>query len=329
MAEITLIEGLRQAMDEELERDERVFIVGEDVGPRGGVFRATEGLFEKYGEERVLDSPLAELSIVGVGVGAAVYGLRPICEIQFADFIHPAFNQIVNEAAKMCYRSNGEWQVPMVIRAPYGGGIGGGLYHSQSVEAFFAHVPGLKVVIPSSPYDAKGLLKSAVRDPNPVMFFEPKKGYRLIKGDVPENGDEVLVPIGEAKVTREGTDLSVFAYGMMHHYCLEAAETVAEDGIDVEVVDLRTLQPLDKETVLESVKKTSKALIVYEDNLTGGYGAEIGSIIADEAFMYLDGPVKRLGGPDVPAMPYSHPLQDWFMPNPEKIAAAMRDLVEF
>lgn len=329
MAEITLIEGLRQAMDEELERDERVFIVGEDVGPRGGVFRATEGLFEKYGEERVLDSPLAELSIVGVGVGAAVYGLRPICEIQFADFIHPAFNQIVNEAAKMCYRSNGEWQVPMVIRAPYGGGIGGGLYHSQSVEAFFAHVPGLKVVIPSSPYDAKGLLKSAVRDPNPVMFFEPKKGYRLIKGDVPETGDEVLVPIGEAKVTREGTDLSVFAYGMMHHYCLEAAETVAEDGIDVEVVDLRTLQPLDKETVLESVKKTSKALIVYEDNLTGGYGAEIGSIIADEAFMYLDGPVKRLGGPDVPAMPYSHPLQDWFMPNPEKIAAAMRDLVEF
>lgn len=329
MAEITLIEGLRQAMDEELSRDERVFIVGEDVGPRGGVFRATEGLFEKYGEERVLDSPLAELSIVGVGVGAAVYGMRPICEIQFADFIHPAFNQIVNEAAKLCYRSNGEWQVPMVIRAPYGGGIGGGLYHSQSVEAFFAHVPGLKVVIPSSPYDAKGLLKSAVRDPNPVMFFEPKKGYRLIKGEVPENGDEVLVPLGEAKVTREGNDLSVFAYGMMHHYCLEAAEMVAEDGIEVEVVDLRTLRPLDKETVLESVKKTSKALIVYEDNLTGGYGAELGSILADEAFMYLDGPIRRLGGPDVPAMPYSHPLQDWFMPNPEKIAAAIRDLAEF
>ena len=329
MTEMTLIEGLRQAMDEELARDERVFIVGEDVGPRGGVFRATEGLYEKYGESRVMDSPLAELSIVGVGVGAAIYGMRPICEIQFADFIHPAFNQIVNEAAKMCYRSNGEWQVPMVIRAPYGGGIGGGLYHSQSVEAFFAHVPGLKVVIPSSPHDAKGLLKSSVRDPNPVLFFEPKKGYRLIKGDVPENGDEVLVPLGEARVTREGRDLSVFAYGMMHHYCLEAAETVAEEGIDVEVVDLRTLLPLDKETVLDSVKKTSKALIVYEDNLTGGYGAEIGSIIADEAFMFLDGPVKRLGGPDVPAMPYSHPLQDWFMPDPEKIADAMRDLAEF
>jgi 2-oxoisovalerate dehydrogenase E1 component beta subunit len=217
----------------------------------------------------------------------------------------------------------------MVIRAPYGGGIGGGLYHSQSVEAFFAHVPGLKVVVPSSPRDAKGLLKSAVRDPNPVMFFEPKKGYRLIRGEVPENGDEVLEPLGVAKITREGRDLSVFAYGMMHHYCLEAAETLAEEGIDVEVVDLRTLLPLDKETVLESVKKTSKALIVYEDNLTGGYGAEIGSIIADEAFMYLDGPVKRLGGPDVPAMPYSHPLQDWFMPDPDKIAAAMRDLAEF
>ncbi len=329
MPEITLIEGLRQAMDEELERDERVFIVGEDVGPRGGVFRATEGLFEKYGEQRVLDSPLAELSIVGVGIGAAVYGMRPICEIQFADFIHPAFNQIVNEAAKLCYRSNGEWQVPMVVRAPYGGGIGGGLYHSQSVEAFFAHVPGLKVVIPSSPYDAKGLLKSAVRDPNPVMFFEPKKGYRLIRGEVPQNGDEVLVSLGKAKVTRQGNDLSVFAYGMMHHYCLEAAEMVAEDGIDAEVVDLRTLRPLDKETVLESVKKTSKALIVYEANLTGGYGAEIGAIIAEEAFMFLDGPVKRLGGPDVPAMPYSHPLQDWFMLNPEKIAAAMRDLAEF
>lgn len=329
MAEITLIEGLRQAMDEELARDERVFIVGEDVGPRGGVFRATQGLFEKYGGERVMDSPLAELSIVGVGIGAAIYGLRPICEIQFADFIHPAFNQIVNEAAKMCYRSNGEWQVPMVIRAPYGGGIGGGLYHSQSVEAFFAHVPGLKVVIPSSPRDAKGLLKSAVRDPNPVMFFEPKKGYRLIRGEVPENGDEVLEPLGVAKVTREGRDLSVFAYGMMHHYCLEAAEMLAEEGIEAEVVDLRTLLPLDKDTVLNSVKKTSKALIVYEDNLTGGFGAEIGSIIADEAFMYLDGPVKRLGGPDVPAMPYSHPLQDWFMPDPEKIAAAMRELAEF
>lgn len=328
MPEMTLIEGLRQAMREELERDGRVFIVGEDVGPRGGVFRATQGLWEEFGGERVIDSPLAELSIIGVGIGAAIYGMRPICEIQFADFIHPAFNQIVNEAAKMCYRSNGQWTVPMVIRAPYGGGIGGGLYHSQSVESFFAHVPGLKVVIPSNPYDAKGLLKSAVRDGNPVVFFEPKKGYRLIRGEVPED-EEYTVPIGVAQVTREGRDLSVFAYGMMHHYCLEAAEIVAEEGIEAEVVDIRTLLPLDKETVLESVRKTSKALIVYEDNLFGGYGAELAALIADQAFVNLDGPVKRLGGPDVPAMPYSHPLQDWFMLNPEKIAAAMHDLAEF
>jgi 2-oxoisovalerate dehydrogenase E1 component beta subunit len=328
VAEITLIEGVRQAMDEELARDDSVFLVGEDVGRRGGVFRATQGLFEKHGEERVIDSPLAELSIVGIGVGAALYGLRPICEIQFADFIHPAFNQIVNEAAKMCYRSKGDWLVPMVIRAPYGGGIGGGLYHSQSVEAFFAHVPGLKVVIPSNPYDAKGLLKAAVRDDNPVLFFEPKKGYRLIKGEVPED-EEVLVPLGQAKVSRPGRDVSLFCYGMMHHYSLQAAEQLADEGIEVEVVDLRTLLPLDKETVLNSVQKTGKALVVYEDNMTGGYGAEVAAIIADEAFMFLDGPVKRLAGPDVPAMPYSHPMQDWFMPNAEEIAEAARSLARF
>jgi 2-oxoisovalerate dehydrogenase E1 component beta subunit len=315
-------------MDEELARDERVFIVGEDVGARGGVFRATQGLHEKYGDERVMDSPLAELSIVGVGIGAALYGMRPICEIQFADFIHPAFNQIVNEAAKMCYRSNGEWTVPMVIRAPYGGGIGGGLYHSQSIEAFFTHVPGLKVVVPSTPFDAKGLIKSAVRDPNPVLYLEPKKGYRLIKGEVPE-GEEILVTIGEAKVTREGSDLTVLAYGMMHHYTLQAAQAVAEDGIDVEVVDLRTLLPLDRETILTSVRKTSKVLIVHEDNLTGGFGAELSALIADEAFTYLDAPVKRLAGPDVPAVPFSHPLQDWFMPDATKIAGAMSDLAAF
>jgi 2-oxoisovalerate dehydrogenase E1 component beta subunit len=328
VAESTLIEGLRQAMDEELARDERVFIVGEDVGPRGGVFRATQGLFEKYGAARIIDSPLAELSIVGVGIGAALYGMRPICEIQFADFIYPAFNQIVSEAAKMCYRSNGEWTVPMVIRAPYGGGIGGGLYHSQSVEAFFAHVPGLKVVIPSTPRDAKGLLKSAVRDPNPVMFFEPKKGYRLIKGDLPDGG-EILEPLGVARVSRAGTDLTAIAYGMMHHYTLQAAETLAAEGVSVEVIDLRTLLPLDKKTVLASVRKTGKALIIYEDNLTGGYGGEVAAILAEEAFTDLDAPIRRLGGPDVPAMPYSHPLQDWFMPNPEKIASAMRDLAGY
>lgn len=327
MPEMTLIDAVRMAMDEEMARDPNVFIVGEDVGVRGGVFRATMGLFDKYGPERVIDSPLAELSIVGVGIGAALYGMRPICEIQFADFIYPAFNQIVSEAAKMCYRSNGDWTVPMVIRAPYGGGIGGGLYHSQSVEAFFTHVPGLKVVIPSNPYDAKGLLKSAVRDPNPVMFFEPKKGYRLIRGEVPEG--EYTVPIGPAQVTRAGADVSVFAYGMMHYYTLQAAEKLAAEGVDVEVVDLRTLYPVDRETILTSVRKTGKALIVHEDNLTGGYGAEIAATIAEHAFQDLDAPVRRLAGPDVPGVPFSHPLQDWFMPNPDKIAAALRELAAF
>ena len=328
MAEMTLIEALRQAMDEELARDDRVFIVGEDVGPRGGVFRATQGLFEKYGAARVIDSPLAELSIVGVGIGAALYGMRPICEIQFADFIYPAFNQIVSEAAKMCYRSNGEWTVPLVIRAPYGGGIGGGLYHSQSLEAFFAHVPGLKVVIPSNPHDAKGLLKAAVRDPNPVLFFEPKKGYRLIKGEVGGDG-EILEPLGVARITRSGSDLTAIAYGMMHHYTLQAAEAVAAEGISVEVVDVRTLLPLDKATLLASVRKTGRALVIHEDNLTGGYGAEVAAILAEEAFADLDAPIRRLGGPDVPAMPYSHPLQDWFMLSPEKISAAMRQLAGY
>ncbi len=327
MAEMTLIDAIRMAMDEELAQDDKAFIVGEDVGVRGGVFRATMGLYEKYGPERVIDSPLAELSIVGVGIGAALYGMHPICEIQFADFIYPAINQIVNEAAKMCYRSNGEWTVPMVIRAPYGGGIGGGLYHSQSVEAFFAHVPGLKVVIPSNPYDARGLLKSAVRDPNPVLFFEPKKGYRLIRGEVPPEGYNV--PIGPANITRQGSDLTLYAYGMMHYYATQAAEQAAQEGIDVEVVDLRTLYPVDKQTILESARKTGKALIVYEDNQTGGYGAEVAAIIADEAFTYLDAPVKRLAGPDIPAMPFSHPLQDWFMINVDKITGAIRDLASY
>jgi 2-oxoisovalerate dehydrogenase E1 component beta subunit len=328
MPEITLIEGLRQAMDEEMARDERVFITGEDVGQRGGVFRATVGLFDKYGPDRVIDSPLAELSIVAIGIGAAMAGMRPICEIQFADYIFPAFNQIVNEAALVYYRSNGDWNVPMVIRAPYGGGIGGGLYHSQSVEAYFAHAPGLKIVIPSSAYDAKGLLKSAVRDPNPVMIFEPKKGYRLIKDNVPEQ--DYTVPIGPAHVTRQGNDVTVYAYGMMHYYTLQAAMMLAEsDGIECEVVDIRTLVPLDKETVLNSFKKTGKALIVYEDNGFLGYGAEIAAILSDEAFEWMDGPIRRLTGPNTPGVPFAHSMQDFFMPNPEKIANAIRELAAY
>jgi 2-oxoisovalerate dehydrogenase E1 component beta subunit len=327
MPEKTMVEAIRDAMDEELERDENVFIVGEDVGQRGGVFRATVGLFDKYGADRVIDSPLAELSIVGVGIGAALYGMKPICEIQFADFIYPAFNQIISEAAKMSYRSNGTWTVPMVIRAPYGGGIGGGLYHSQSVEAFFAHIPGLKVVIPSSPYDAKGLLKSAVRDPNPVIYLEPKKGYRLIKGEVPD--EDYVVPIGPARVSRSGEDLTIFAYGMMHYYALQAAEQLEQEGFSAEVVDLRTIYPVDRNTILDSVKKTGKALIVHEDNLTGGYGGEIAAIIAEHGFHDLDAPVRRLAGPDVPAVPFSHPMQEWFMVNPEKIFKSALELARY
>jgi len=327
MAEVTLIDAIRLAMDEELARDERVFIVGEDVGQRGGVFRATLGLFDKYGPDRVIDSPLAEDSIVGVGIGAALYGMRPICEIQFADFIYPALNQIISEAAKMCYRSNGEWTVPLVIRAPYGGGIGGGLYHSQSVEAIFTHIPGLKVVIPSNPYDARGLLKSAVRDPNPIIFLEPKKGYRLIRGEMPD--EEYTVPIGPARVTREGSDLTVFAYGMIHFYASQAAEKAAEQGVQAEVIDLRTLYPVDRQTILASVRKTGKALIVHEDNLTGGYGAEIAATLAEQAFNDLDAPIRRLCGPDVPAVPFSHPMQDWFMVNTEKITEAILSLARY
>lgn len=328
MPTMTLIEAVTTAMDEEMVRDERVFITGEDVGPRGGVFRATMGLHDKFGSARVVDSPLAELSIVAIGIGAAMAGLRPICEIQFADFIHPAMNQIMNEAAKMYYRSNGQWPVPMVIRAPYGGGIGGGLYHSQSLEALFAHCPGLKIVVPSNPYDAKGLLKSAVRDPNPVLFFEPKKGYRLIKGEVPEG--DYTVPIGSVNIIREGDDLTLYAYGIMAYYALQAADLVAEqDGIQTEIVDVRTILPIDRTGILNAFKQTGKALIVHEDNLTMGYGAEIAAILADDGFEYMDAPIMRLAGPDVPGVPFSHPIQEEFMPNPTKIADAIRDLAAY
>jgi 2-oxoisovalerate dehydrogenase E1 component beta subunit len=327
MPELTLLDAIQQALDEELARDERVILLGQDIGARGGVFRATQGLLEKYGEKRVMDSPLAEASLVGVAIGAALAGQRPVCEIQFADALPAAFNQIVNEAARISYRSNGEWSAPLVIRAPYGGGVSGGLYHSQSVEAFFAHVPGLKVVVPSTPRDAKGLLKAAVRDPGPVLFLEPKKGYRAIKGDVPEG--DFVVPLGPAHVSRAGGQLSVFAYGWAHHLCLQAAGAVAAEGIDAEVIDLRTLYPLDQETILTSVRKTGRALVVYEDNRTLGYGAEVAALIGEGAFADLDAPVRRLAAPDVPAMPYGQQEQDWFMLNPEKIAAAMRELAVY
>jgi 2-oxoisovalerate dehydrogenase E1 component beta subunit len=310
-----------------MRRDPNIFITGEDVGKRGGVFRATKGLFEEFSEKRMVDAPLAESSIVAIGIGAALYGLHPVSEIQFADFIHPAFNQIVSEAARIRYRSNGTWTCPLVIRAPYGGGVGGGLYHSQSVEAFFAHVPGLYVVAPSTPYDIVGMLRYAFRVQDPVLFLEHKKTYRLIKGEVPE--DRYEIPFGKADVKREGTDVTVIAYGLMLHETLAAAEAVLADNISVEVVDPRCLNPLDKETILNSVKKTGKALIVYEDNLTLGLGAEIAAIIASDAFEYLDAPVMRVAAPDVPAVPFSRPLQDFFMPNADKIASAIRKLAKY
>ncbi|MDR7419716.1 MAG: alpha-ketoacid dehydrogenase subunit beta [Armatimonadota bacterium] len=329
MAELRYLDAIRLAMYEEMRRDERVVVLGEDVGIKGGVFGATDGFYAEFGEARVLDTPLAESLIVGTAIGMAANGLVPIAEIQFADFIHPAFNQVVSEAARIRYRSNGAFGCPITIRAPYGGGVEvhGGLYHSQSIEATFAHVPGLKVVTPYTVYDAKGLLKSAIRDPDPVLFLEHKRLYRAIREDVPD--DEYLVPIGPAAVRRPGSTLTAFAYGQMLHETLRAAERVAAEGIDVEVVDLRTLKPLDTETILGSVRKTSKAMIVYEDNRFLGFGAEVAAIIAEEAFDALDGPVLRVAGLDVPAVPYADTLAAAFMPTVDRIAETMRRLAAY
>jgi len=322
-----VIEAVREAMREEMQRDAKVLVLGEDVGRRGGVFLATQGLLEEFGEGRVIDTPLAEASIMGIALGAAFRGLRPISEIQFSDFFWPAANQLIGEAARVCYGTHGVLQVPVVIRIPYGGGIRGGLYHSQNVEAYFCHTPGLKVIAPATPYDAKGLLKSAIRDNNPVVFLEHKKTYRLVRGEVPDG--EYTIPIGKADIKRAGSHVTIVTYGLMLHYCLEAAGILAQEGIEVEVVDLRTLKPLDRETILESVKKTSKLLIVHEDNLTGGVGAEVAALVASEAFEHLDGPITRLCGPDVPTMPFAQTLEDAYMPNTEKIAAALRRLAAF
>lgn len=327
MPVISYIDAVTQALQEEMQRDERVFVLGEDVGVRGGVFRATAGLIEEFGAERVLDTPLTESAIAGVAIGASVYGMRPVAEIQFADFIMPAVNQLVSEAARMRYRSNNDWHCPMVVRAPYGGGVHGALYHSQSVESMFAGVQGLKIVTPSTPYDVKGLLKSAIRDEDPVLFFEHKRCYRLIKGEVPE--EDYTLPIGKAEVKREGTDVTVISYGMTLHFALKAAEELEKEGISVHVLDLRTLIPLDKEAILEAVAQTGKVLIIHEDNLTGGFGGEVAAVIAQEAFFELDAPVRRLCSPDVPAMPYSPPLEKEFMLNPEKVTRAIRELAEF
>lgn len=327
MAVKNVLEAVRDAMREEMRRDERVFVLGEDVGARGGVFLATDGFTAEFGDARVIDTPLAESSIAGIALGAAISGMRPIAEIQFADFIWPVFNQIVGEAARVRYGTNGRLNVPLVVRTPEGGGVRGALYHSQSAEAYFCHTPGLKVIAPATPYDAKGLLKSAIRDDDPVIFLEHKRTYRLVRGEVPDA--EYTLPIGKADVKRAGDDVSVITYGLMAHHCLEAAQTLADEGVGVEVVDLRTLRPLDTEAVLASVRKTGKALVVHEDNKVGGIGGEVAAIIAEEAFEYLDAPVRRLAGPEVPAMPYSPPLEALYMLDSQKIADAVRSLAAY
>jgi pyruvate dehydrogenase E1 component beta subunit len=324
MAVLTLLQAVNQALRQEMRRDDRVIVMGEDVGLNGGVFRTTEGLYQEFGPERTIDTPLAESGIIGMAIGMAMYGLRPVPEIQFMDFIYPAFDQIVSEMSKMRYRTASQYSVPLVIRAPYGGGIKGGLYHSQSAEAYFAHTPGLKVVIPSNPYDAKGLLISSIRDDDPVVFLEPKRLYRSMKGEVPE--DEYTVPLGKAKIAREGTDISVFAYGAMTQVSLEAAEIAKQRGISVEVVDIRTLVPLDIDTVINSVKKTGRAVVVYEAPRTCGYGAEISALIAEKAIEYLEGPILRVTGLDTP-FPYT--LEHVYLPDSRRVLEAIEKVVHF
>ena len=322
--EKNVIETVRDTLQQLMAGDERVMVLGEDVGPRGGVFKATEGLHGEFGEPRVLDTPLAESSIVGVAIGLALADLRPIAEIQFADFIHSAFDQLVSEAAKIHYRSNGDFHVPMVVRSPWGGGVHGALYHSQAIEAFYAHVPGLKVVVPSTPADVAGMLREAVDDPDPVLFLEHKKTYRLIKGLVPDG--DWRVPIGVADVAVAGGDITVVTYGLHRHICVEAAAALASEGISVEVVDLRTISPLDRETVLASVCKTGRLLVVHEDNISFGVGAEVASIVAEEAFYDLDAPVRRLAMPDVPAMPFAAAMEAAVSIGADHVVTAIRSL---
>lgn len=327
MVKRTYIQAITMAMDEEMERGEDVFVLGEDVGAKGGVFRATDGLFEKYGEDRVIDTPLSESAIVGVGIGAAMYGLRPIAEIQFADFIMPAVNQIISEAAKIRYRSNNDWFCPITIRAPFGGGVSGALYHSQSVEALFNSTPGLKVVVPSTPYDAKGLLKSAVRDNDPVLFFEHKRAYRMLKEEVPD--EDYVIPIGKADVKREGTDVTVITYGFCVHLTQLVADRLEEEGISVHLLDLRTLYPLDQETIVEAASKTGKVLLITEDNKEGSVIGEVSAILAEHALFDLDAPILRLAGPNVPSMPYAPTLEQEFLVNEQKIEDAIRYLAAY
>jgi len=328
VTEKNVVTAIHDTLHEEMASDDRVVVLGEDIATRGGVFRVTQGFLDEFGQERVIDTPLAEGGIIGIAVGMALHGLVPVAEIEFADFIHPAYDQMVSEVSRMRYRSNGDFGLPMVVRAPWGGGVHGALYHSQSIEATYGHIPGIKVVAPGTPADASGLLRAAIKDPDPVLFLEHKRTYRLIKGDVPDEPFEV--PIGKADVKREGDDLTAIAYGLALHFCLEAASRLQEEhGVSVEVVDVRTISPLDKETILASVVKTGKALVVYEDNRTYGAGAEIVATIAEEALFDLDAPVARMGGPDVPAMGFATNLEHAFMPSADTVAERMLELARF
>jgi 2-oxoisovalerate dehydrogenase E1 component beta subunit len=324
--ELTYLEGIREALVEEMRRDPKVFVLGEDVGEYGGAFGVTQGLFQEFGESRVVDTPISESAIVGISIGASLRGYRPVAEMQFADFISCGFDQIVNQAATLLYRYGGRASVPIVVRAPSGGNVGGGLYHSQNPEAWFIHRPGLKVVAPSTPFDAKGLLKAAIRDDNPVIYFEHKYLYRRAKGAVPE-GDEI-VPIGVAATRRAGDDITLLTYGAMVQPSLEAADRLSNDGVEVEVIDLRTLMPFDKEAILRSVEKTSRAMIVHEDVKTLGIGAELSAVIMEEKFEVLDAPVMRVTYPATHC-PFSNVLEAFNLPDADKITAALRKLAEY
>jgi 2-oxoisovalerate dehydrogenase E1 component beta subunit len=319
-----IIQAVNDALKLEMRRNQRVVLLGEDVGNFGGVFRATTGLQEEFGKDRVMDTPLAEAGIIGTAIGMALYGLRPVAEIQFADFIFPAFDQIVNELAKFRYRSGGEYPAPVVIRTPYGGGIRGGHYHSQSPETYFAHTPGLKVIIPATPYDAKGLLLTAMRDEDPVLFLEPKRVYRAAKGEVPEG--EYTIPFGQAKIVREGKGVTVLCYGSMLHTVLEAVDKHGAGDFDPEVIDLRSLVPLDLDTILESVRKTGRVVIVYEAPKTCGFGAELAALIAEKALLSLEAPIARVAGLDTP-FPYTLELE--YLPSPERVTKAISETARF
>ena len=328
MAVMTYIDAINSALREELARDENVYLIGEDVGKMGGVFKATKGLQEEFGADRVIDSPLAEGVIISSSIGAAMSGMRPVAEIQFADFITPAMDALTQQAAKLRYRSAGTQTCPLTVRVCYGGGVGGGLYHSQTNTTWFIHTPGLVVVAPSTPYDAKGMLKAAIRDDNPVMFFEHKKLYRSVKEDMPV--EDYTVPLLKAAIKRRGTDMTAVSYGYTLHLTLQAAERMKQEhGVEVEVIDLRTLAPLDKDTFLNSVAKTNRAVIIHEDNRTLGVGAEISAIIAEQAFDCLDAPIVRVTAPDIPAIPAAAALEDFYMPSVEKITAAFRRVMSY